>query len=68
MDINKEVKSQNSLLDGMGDTFGTASNFFNSTMTKLSVMANTGNSRHMYYLAFFVVFVFLVIYFWMKRK
>jgi len=67
-DINAEVSNQNKFLDGMGDNFGSASTFFASTMNKLSVMTSTSSSKHMYYLAVFVVFVFLVIYFMMNKK
>mmetsp|Transcript_49875 Transcript_49875/g.87099 ORF Transcript_49875/g.87099 Transcript_49875/m.87099 type:complete len:133 (-) Transcript_49875:114-512(-) len=67
-DINQEVKSQNSLLDGMSAQFGSTTQMFKSTIGKLGVMLNSGSSNHMCYLAFFVVFVFLVIYFFMKWK
>ena len=66
-DINQEVSSQNDFLKGMGDSFGSASSFFGATMSKLSLMTSTSSSRHMYYLAVFIVFVFLVIYFMMTR-
>jgi hypothetical protein len=67
-DINSEVKSQNSMLDGMGASFGSTTQMFKSTMGKLGTMLEAGGSNHMMYLIFFVVLVFLVIYFLMSRK
>jgi hypothetical protein len=68
LDINQEVKSQNSLLDGMGASFGSTTQMFKSTMGKLGTMLQAGGSNHMIYLIVFVVFVFLVLYFLMSRK
>ena len=68
LDINQEVKSQNSLLDNMGNSFGSVSGLFNSTIGKLGQMMGASSSHHMYYLVFFIVFVFLVLYFMMGRK
>lgn len=67
IDINSEVKSQNSLLEGMGGTFGGTIDMFRSTAAKIGAQISAPGSRHMYYLVGFVVFVFLVIYF-MSRK
>mmetsp|Transcript_9518 Transcript_9518/g.15856 ORF Transcript_9518/g.15856 Transcript_9518/m.15856 type:complete len:127 (+) Transcript_9518:36-416(+) len=66
-DINQEVKSQNSLLDGMGSNMSSASELFAGTIGKLSEMLTNSSSGHMYYLMFFVIFVFLLIYFMMGR-
>jgi len=63
LDINGEVKSQNSLLDGMGGTFGGTIDMFRNTAAKIGAQINTPGSKHMYYLVGFVVFVFLLIYF-----
>jgi hypothetical protein len=67
MDIHSEVRSQNSLLDSMGDSFNSVSGLFTSTLGKLGQMMAAGSSHHMYYLVAFVVFVFLVIYFMMSK-
>ncbi len=66
-EIHQEVKSQNSLLDSMGDSFGNVSGLFSSTIAKLGDMMGANSSQHMYYLVFFIVFVFLVLYFMMRR-
>lgn len=68
LDINNEVKSQNSMLDNMGSGFGRASEMFGKTISKLGDMITNPSSQHMYYLVGFVVFFFLVLYFSMGRK
>jgi hypothetical protein len=68
LDINNEVKSQNSLLDGMGTGFGKASEMFGKTILKMGEMITNPSSQHMYYLIGFVVFFFLLLYFFMGRK
>jgi hypothetical protein len=68
IDINSEVKNQNKMLDGMGGTFGSATDLFKSTINKLGVMVTSGSSKHMYYLIAFVVFIFFILYFSMGRK
>ena len=42
IDINNEVKSQNKLLDGMGGTFGSATDLFKNTIGKLGIMVSSG--------------------------
>jgi blocked-early-in-transport protein 1 len=64
-EINNEVKSQNSLLDGMGSTFGSANELFKGTIGKLGELISSGGSNHMYYLIGFVIIVFLMLYFLM---
>mmetsp|Transcript_23596 Transcript_23596/g.23792 ORF Transcript_23596/g.23792 Transcript_23596/m.23792 type:complete len:129 (+) Transcript_23596:77-463(+) len=68
IDINQEVKSQNSLLDGMGTNFTSAGELFSKTIGKMGVMLNSASSKHMYYLVGFVVFVFLLLYFMMGKR
>jgi hypothetical protein len=51
-----------------GAQFGSTTQMFKSTIGKLGDMMTSGNSNHMYYLIFFVVFVFLVLYYLMSRK
>lgn len=67
-DINAEVVSQNSFLDGMQGTFMSTSDMFKGTMDKLGSMLNSSSSKHMYYLVVFVVVVFLLIYFMMGQR
>lgn len=68
MDINSEVKSQNSMLDGMGSGFGKASEMFATTLTKMGQMITNPGGQHMYYLIGFVVLFFLCLYFMMGRS
>ena len=68
LDINSEVKSQNSLLDGMEGTFGGTIDMFRNTAAKIGAQILAPGSSHMYYLVGFIVFVFLVIYFLGSRK
>lgn len=42
IDINNEVKSQNKMLDGMGGTFGSATDLFKNTISKLGIMVTSG--------------------------
>jgi blocked-early-in-transport protein 1 len=67
VDINQEVKEQNSLLDTMGSSFNDVSSMFTSTIGKLGNMLGASSSHHMYYLIFFIVFVFLVLYMMMRK-
>lgn len=68
MDINQEVKSQNSMLDNMGGTLGSATDLFKSTLSKMGTMMTSSGSNHMYLLIFFIVLVFIIMYFMMGRK
>ena len=67
MDINAEVKSQNSFLDGMSGDMFKADGLFGSTLKKMDMMVKSGGGNHMYILIAFVVFVFLAIYFLIAR-
>ena len=51
-----------------GQGFGTASNLFTNTISKLGNMLTTSSSKHMYYLIGFIVVVFIILYFMMGRK
>eukprot|EP01036_Dinobryon_divergens_P052640 gene52640-70374_t len=52
----QEVKNQNSMLDSMGRSFGSASNLFRSTISKMgALVSGGGGSKHMYLLIVFVV-------------
>jgi len=66
-DIEAEVKSQNAVLDGMDTSFSGAGDLLTSTMTKLGAMLSTGGSRHMWYLAAFIVLIFLGLWWFMRR-
>ena len=68
MDINSEVKSQNSLLDGMEGSFGGTIDMFRNTAAKIGAQILAPGSSHMVYLVLFIVVVFLFIYFAMRSK
>jgi len=67
MDINAEVKDQNSMLDGMGSTLGSTTDMITNTIGKIGVMVSSGGSKHMCYLIAFVVFFFFLLYFMMSK-
>ncbi len=66
IDINSEVKSQNSMLDDMGGSLGSTTEMIQSTIGKIGNMITTASSQHMYYMIVFIVFFFLVVYWFMQ--
>ena len=55
--------------DSMGRSFGSASDLFRSTITKMgALVSGGGGSKHMYILVLFVVLVFMLLYFLISRK
>ena len=67
MEINRELNDQNQRLDEMELDFGSVGALMKGVATKLDRMMGRGSSRHMCYLALFMVVVFLVIY-WVMRS
>ena len=67
LDIEAEVLSQNAYLESMDTSFSGAGDLLKQTMTKLNLMLQTGGSKHMWYLAAFVVFFFFLLWLYMKR-
>lgn len=65
--IGREAKEHNQLLDTMESDMGNTQGLMGTASAKLTHMMNTGGSAHMCYLACFMVFVFLVIYWMMSR-
>jgi len=62
IEIGDHVREDNRILDGLDDRFLTAGNLLGGTMRRLNTLASSKDSRHMLYLALFVVAVFLIIY------
>jgi hypothetical protein len=53
----------------MGRSFGSASDLFRSTISKMgALVSGGGGSKHMYLLIVFVVLVFMLLYFLISRK
>ncbi|GMI43676.1 hypothetical protein TrCOL_g2930 [Triparma columacea] len=68
LDINTEVSEQNRLLDGMDTSFNNIGGLLGSTMNRITTMMDATGSRHMWYLAGFVVVVMVFLYIMMKMK
>jgi len=60
--IGNQVRDDNKMLDGLDNDFDSAGSLLSGTMKRLGTMVNSKDSRHMLYLALFVVFVFMVMY------
>lgn len=67
MDINSEVKSQNTFLDEMGNSMSMSSDLINNTIGKIGQMINNPSSKHMWYFVAFIVLLFLFITFFMRK-
>ncbi|KAM3571943.1 hypothetical protein VYU27_006039 [Nannochloropsis oceanica] len=68
IDIGTEVRSQNTLLDDMGNGFSRTDGLMGSTMRRLNKMLTTSSSRHMLWLVVFIVFVFIFVYYIIRHK
>ena len=67
LEINQEVDSQNSMLSGMGDNFSNVGQLFENTIGKMTDMLTKGGGCHMYHLVVFIVLIFFVLYFFMRK-
>ncbi len=67
-DIDQEVDAQNKLLDIMSLNMFDTSGMLAGTMQKINLLMASGGSKYMCYLVLFIIFVFLAIYFLLKRK
>ncbi|GMH72235.1 hypothetical protein TrRE_jg3327 [Triparma retinervis] len=68
LDINSEVTEQNRLLNDMDSGFGNIGGLLGSTMNRITTMMDATGSRHMWYLAGFVILVMVFLYTIMKWK
>eukprot|EP01066_Platyproteum_vivax_P007189 Platyproteum_vivax@DN274_c0_g1_i1.p2 len=66
--ISKEAKESNSLLDSMSGQFDNVKTSLGNTMKQLGNLMQRNGGLHMWAMAGFVVFVFLVMYFVLRRK
>uniref|UniRef100_A0A7S3W915 t-SNARE coiled-coil homology domain-containing protein n=1 Tax=Strombidinopsis acuminata TaxID=141414 RepID=A0A7S3W915_9SPIT len=62
IEIGDHVREDNRLLDSLDDKFMSAGGLLSGTMKRLNKLASSKDSKHMMYLALFVVAVFLFIY------
>eukprot|EP00535_Pseudo-nitzschia_heimii_P003127 CAMPEP_0197173248 /NCGR_PEP_ID=MMETSP1423-20130617/263_1 /TAXON_ID=476441 /ORGANISM="Pseudo-nitzschia heimii, Strain UNC1101" /LENGTH=143 /DNA_ID=CAMNT_0042622043 /DNA_START=103 /DNA_END=534 /DNA_ORIENTATION=- len=68
VDIGAEVRSQNSLLDQMGEGFLSTQDMLRGSLAKIGIMLDTSSGRHMCYMVLFVVFVVVFLYWMMTFK
>merc|ERR1719191_2008275 len=63
MGIGREVSDSNKLLDGMSLDFDKAGAMLKGTVQHLKVMMQNKSGKHMWYMALFVVLLFLFMWF-----
>merc|ERR1719160_2007276 len=68
MGINREVNDSNRLLDGMSLDFDKAGALLKGTVQHLKVMMQNRSGKHMWYMAAFVVFLFICMWFISKGR
>ena len=66
IDIGVEVNEQNKMLKGMDDHFDSTHSLFSSTIGKVVKMAKAHHNYYIYYLLGFCLFVFLVLWIFIK--
>jgi len=64
--IGDEVSEQNNMLDSMDSGFASTRDLLGSTINRIGTMLGATSSKHMFYLAGFVVFVMIFLYWMMK--
>ena len=60
--IGSHVKEDNRLLSDLDSGFDKTGGMLGGTMRRIGAMADSKGSRHMLYLALFVIFVLLLVY------
>jgi hypothetical protein len=68
MDINNEVKEQNSLLDGMHDGFVNTKDMLASSLGRIGTMLESGGAKHMCYMVGFCVCAMIFLWWLMSFK
>lgn len=68
IDIGNEVREQNSLLDGMGDSFQNTRDLLQNSLMRIGTMLESGGAKHMCYLVGFSVFVMVFLWWLMSYK
>jgi blocked-early-in-transport protein 1 len=66
INIGVEVREQNRLLNEMDDGFDSTASMFSNTIGKLSRLVKNRPRFYIYYLLFFCLFVFLVLWFYIR--
>jgi blocked-early-in-transport protein 1 len=67
VDIEEGIAKDKILLDNMSGSFENVTNMMKGTLGNVQKMLATGGSKHMCYLVLFILAVFFVLYFLMKR-
>jgi blocked-early-in-transport protein 1 len=68
IDIGNEVRDQNSLLDGLGDTFSNTGDLLQGSLRKIGSMLESGGTKHMCYMVIFIVLVMIFLWWLMSFK
>ena len=66
--IGDEVREQNSLLDGMGDSFLNTGDMLRSSLARIGTMLETGGTKHMLYMIAFCVCAMVFLWWLMSFK
>ena len=66
IDIGVEVNEQNKLLKNMDDHFDSTHSMFSNTIGKVLKMAKAHHNYYIYYLLAFCMFVFLILWFYIR--
>eukprot|EP01128_Nolandella_sp_AFSM9_P005923 TRINITY_DN2961_c0_g1_i1.p1 TRINITY_DN2961_c0_g1~~TRINITY_DN2961_c0_g1_i1.p1 ORF type:complete len:122 (+),score=18.28 TRINITY_DN2961_c0_g1_i1:47-412(+) len=64
--ISIEIRKGDPLLDDIDEGMVSASDLLKQNMEKITTLISEGSTKHICYLAMFVVFVFLFLYYLMK--
>ncbi|XP_033126284.1 BET1 homolog [Anneissia japonica] len=68
IDMGAEVREQNKAINDMGDFFTKSQGILQSSMKRLAKIATGGQNKHLLWLFFFCLFIFLVIYFIIRSR
>lgn len=66
IDIGMEVREQNRLLKDLDDGFDSTHSIFSNTIGKIAKLAKSHQKYFIYYLLLFCIFVFLVLWFYIR--
>eukprot|EP00918_Siedleckia_nematoides_P097696 GHVU01214015.1.p2 GENE.GHVU01214015.1~~GHVU01214015.1.p2 ORF type:complete len:128 (+),score=17.45 GHVU01214015.1:81-464(+) len=65
--IRDETRESHSVLSGLGVDFDDVQGMVGATLKKMTNLMSSKSGRHMWYLMFFVVFMFVLMYVLYKR-
>jgi blocked-early-in-transport protein 1 len=68
LDINKEVREQNTFLDQMEQGFENAGDMLKDSLGRIGIMLDSTSGKHMCYMVMFAVFVVVFLYWMMTYK